>query len=65
MSKQSLFKFIDLVIYFNVIMFLIVGVNALAINRVATVFSFFIAFVNVLYLMSVIKMRVKYNKEFF
>ena len=59
-----MFKAIDVVVYFNVIIFFASGVTAMnAGANLATVF-FVLTVVNILYIVSIIRLRLKYNERF-
>ena len=63
MSKYRLFKPIDIVIYFNAIVFVGSGVAAINTQTTLWVFFFFVAFLNIVFIVSTIRFRHQYNKE--
>ncbi len=62
MRKHKLFKFIDLIIYFNIFMFLSLGITSISDKNAVAVFSFVIASINVLYLVYSVNNRIKVSK---
>lgn len=64
MSKHKLFKPIDIVIYFNAFVFIASGISAIDAQAGLWVFFFFVAALNIVFIISTIRLRQQYSKEF-
>ena len=64
MKKQKLFKAIDLIIYFNIVIFIVSGIPAVSQNLQVAIFTFVIAIINLVFIVMTILLRVDYNKRF-
>ena len=65
MKKQPLFQFIDLVIYFNIIIFIAGGFSSVGENKLLTFTFFGIGISNLLFVLGTIKLRIDYNVNFY
>ena len=64
MKKQKLFKAIDLIIYLNVVIFIVSGIPAVSQNLQVAIFTFVIAIINLVFIIMTILLRIDYNKRF-
>lgn len=64
MNKHRLFKPIDIVIYFNAVVFIASGISTVNAQATLWIFFFFVAALNIVFIVSTIRFRHKYNKEF-
>ncbi len=64
MLKEKVFRLIDLIIFFNVFMFAGAGFFMISTNIPAALLSFGICLFNIGYIVMMIRLRLKYNKEF-
>jgi hypothetical protein len=63
MKKQNSFKLIDLVIYFNIFIFIGSGIFGLETSLTMSVIFFVLSFLNIVFMILTIKLRLNYNKN--